>query len=75
MWGLVNEGLIDSTFYFGGEKKLIKYYKDAKDGLLIKPSAKGIELFLWVHGRGDCNVVDYLKKDYQFESFQQDFYQ
>jgi hypothetical protein len=57
MFGLARENLIDNNFEFGSVDHIKKSFKDAADGgLIFAPSALGIELFLWAHGRGDLHL-------------------
>ncbi len=57
MFGLSREALIDGAFQFGDTEHLKGSYPEADDpGLLFAPSALGVELYLWAHGRGDLPV-------------------
>lgn len=54
MFGLTREDLIESPFQFGKQEHVRQFYAAAKSGgILFAPSALGVELFLWAHGRGD----------------------
>jgi hypothetical protein len=57
MFGLVRETLIDSSFRYGPPQELSALYPHAVEpGVVISPSALGVELFFWAHGRGDLGV-------------------
>jgi hypothetical protein len=57
MFGLARENLIEDQFEFGPVEHIKKSLQDAADGgLMFSPSALGIELFLWAHGRGDLRL-------------------
>jgi len=54
MFGLIRERLIEDHFQFGPAEHIKQHYSGAEEsGLLFSPSALGVELFLWAHGRGD----------------------
>jgi len=56
-FGLSREALIGREFLFGSPESLRSLYYNADvNGLLFMPSALGIELFLWVHGKRDLNL-------------------
>jgi hypothetical protein len=62
MFGLAREALIESSFNYGPLPDIRSYYPEADtSGIVISPSALGVELFLWAHGRGDlaaCAILD-----------------
>jgi hypothetical protein len=62
MFGLSHESLIEGEFLFGKPEDLRPGYQGADvNGILFSPSALGVELFFWAHGRGDLNVHEFLK--------------
>lgn len=66
MWGLSREKLIDS-FTMGSTGQLRKLWKDADiPGIIFLPSAFGVELFCWAHGRSDVPTNNFLSADVQF---------
>lgn len=53
LFGLQNDGLID-TFQYGSKEHMLTRVASANsDGLLVQPSALGAELFLWAFGEAD----------------------
>jgi hypothetical protein len=69
MFGLSRESLIVGEFLFGKPEHLKSRY-DGVDvpGILFSPSALGVELFLWAHGRGNLNVHQFLNPTILFNS-------
>lgn len=65
IWGLNREELI-SSWCHGEKEYLEKDYNVSNSGIIVAPSAYGVELFLWVHGRGDLGLEDFLKCELQF---------
>jgi hypothetical protein len=67
MWGLVNEDLIDRNFLMGSGDDLKKLYQDATTGILLRPSAHGVELFLWAYGKGHYIINNFVQDTQKFE--------
>jgi hypothetical protein len=68
-WGLSAEGLIENVFNFGGEEYIKKYTPVATgSGMTVRPSALGVELFLWAHGLGHLQVAQFLNSDVTFST-------
>lgn len=60
-FGLAREELIDGQFSFGTQDHVKKLAPTAEaDGLVIAPSALGVELFLWANGLGNVNPAYFL---------------
>lgn len=54
-FGLAKDGLIDSPFAYGNKDRMQKYHSDIEEGgVYWRPSATGIELFLWAFGEGNA---------------------
>ncbi|HEY5743227.1 MAG TPA: hypothetical protein VIS99_11860 [Terrimicrobiaceae bacterium] len=56
--GLIREGLIEDDFA-GGDVAHIKKSKGLdvpEDGMVMSPSALGLELFLWAYGKGNLSL-------------------
>lgn len=54
LFGLDRESLIENTFSFGNVDHIKKQFEEAdRPGILFSPSALGVELYFWAHGRGD----------------------
>lgn len=69
LFGLHREGLIDADFEVGSTAEMQRYVPDAdRPGLIFTPSALGIELFLWAHGRGDATISEILDPALRLES-------
>lgn len=68
--GLVTEGLIEQRCQFGPTEHIQSHgFKEADTGgILVEPSALGVELFHWAHGLGDLHPVRFLKSDTHFKS-------
>jgi hypothetical protein len=63
MLGLARENLIERDFeVMGGEKTT----RCGGNGIVFCPTDLGTELFLWVHGRSDLSVVEFLKPEHRF---------
>jgi hypothetical protein len=59
MFGLAREALVEGDFLFGNPEHIRTQYPGAdQPGILFSPSALGVELFLWAHGKGDMMVND-----------------
>lgn len=57
-FGLQKQGLIEDHFEFGPKETMQKYVPDTEfSGVICKPSAAGIELFLWAFGAGNDNLT------------------
>jgi hypothetical protein len=57
MFGLVREGLLDNDFEFGGADHVkTKFPAADRPGLILAPSALGVELYLWALGRGELGT-------------------
>lgn len=66
IWGLKKEELID-TFQYGPEEYLKNRFKDVKsDGIIIRPSTLGIELFMWAFGVGQKHVQLFFSNEIKF---------
>ena len=53
LFGLSNAGLIENNFQYGPQESLKKKYPDANSyGIIVQPSQRGVELFMWAYGRG-----------------------
>ena len=53
MFGLSNAGLIENNFQYGPRESLKKKYPDSNSyGIIVQASQKGVELYMWVYGRG-----------------------
>lgn len=62
MNGLDREGLI-ATGWAMGDKETLKRYQQidvVSGGIVFSPSAPGLELYLWAHGRSDVSVSQFL---------------
>jgi hypothetical protein len=69
MFGLAREALIEDHFQYGGVDHLRADYAGADmPGILFSPSALGVELFLWAHGKGDLKLTDILSPAVQLTS-------
>ncbi len=63
MSGLAREDLIEKDFeVIGGEKTAFC----GGNGLVFCPTDLGTELFLWVHGKNNIPVTDFLKPEHKF---------
>src|ERR1019366_7789728 len=61
MFGLSHESLIEEEFLFGNAEHLKAQYQGADaPGILFSPSALGVELFFWAHGKGNLGVNELL---------------
>jgi hypothetical protein len=66
MFGLVKESLIESSFMFGSDTpKITKYIEHG--GIVFTPSALGVELFHWVHGKSNVSISDFLDENIMFQ--------
>jgi hypothetical protein len=69
LFGLSREKLIEDDFSFGSPEHNKRLYSGVDVwGVLFSPSALGIELFLWAHGRGDLNATMFLAPTLQLSS-------
>ena len=71
MVGLVNEGLLDSTFWAYGSKDDVEgcIMTDVpEDGLTVAASYAGMELYYWAHGYSNLTEHDFLSTDVDFNS-------
>lgn len=69
IFGLSREALIEDQFFVGTVERVKSYYPGADvPGLVFLPSALGVELFLWVHGKGDLHVNEILNPTIQLTS-------
>jgi hypothetical protein len=59
MFGLSREALIAEQFMYG-TKEVLHYALANGPGIVFAPSALGVELFLWAHGRNDLLTEDIL---------------
>jgi hypothetical protein len=65
-FGLSTDDII-GTFDFGPKEYIQKRFAEAKDGgILVSPSAFGVELYLWGYGQGDKDLP-FIIKDNSFE--------
>ncbi len=61
---LNRENLIERDFeIIGGEKTA----RCGGNGIVFCPTDLGTELFLWVHGKGDIPIIEFLKPEHKFE--------
>lgn len=68
MIGLRKEHLIEDNWLCGPKGSMSQYFKDAKEGgAIFQPSALGVELFLWAHGRSDLLIQQFLDPTNEFE--------
>lgn len=69
MFGLAREMLIEPEFLFGDPGLLKQFYPGAdRHGILFSPSALGVELFLWAHGKGNLVVNEILNPAVQLRA-------
>jgi len=62
IFGLQKESLIEDDFKFGALELMKSYFSNLqKPGIILQPSALGVELFLWAYGKADLIYQDYLK--------------
>ena len=81
MHGLEKEGLIDHYFRFGDtesikmefEYSVMGFQKKTKSldaptegGIIIQPTVRGVELFLWAYGKGDLPIPSFLSEENDF---------
>jgi len=67
LFGLAKENLIDQGFAYGDADSIKERYSRAdQGGFLVRPSALGVELFCWAHGKGDVRISDFLKPEVRF---------
>lgn len=60
MVGLENQGLIAAEWRTGLVEHLRRSWPQVPDsGILVTPSSRGVELFLWAHGLGGVAVQDF----------------
>lgn len=53
LFGLANAGLIENSFQYGPQESLNKKYPGANSyGIIVQPSQRGVELYMWAYGRG-----------------------
>jgi hypothetical protein len=58
-FGLHKNGLIEDHFQFGPQETMKSFFPEATEsGIMCKPSAAGIELFLWAFGAGDLQLFE-----------------
>jgi len=68
VWGLTKEQLIGGYFATGDVEVLKKAWSKADEaGIILYPSALGVELFLWAYGKGRLSVGSYLDHNIKFE--------
>lgn len=68
LFGLHRENLL-ADFTMAEVETLRSRYGDVLGGgIVLVPSATGVELFLWAHGRGEISVHDFLSKDLVFST-------
>jgi len=61
MFGLSREALIEPEFFCGDAKLMMTQHAGIRvPGIMFSPSALGVELFLWAHGKGTLNVNEIL---------------
>jgi hypothetical protein len=67
MHGLSKEGLISPNFQFGPKERMNEWVPNAADeGIIVMPSALGVELFLWAYGLGSTSTHEFLNANYNF---------
>lgn len=69
MFGLAREALIELSFSFGMTEHVRSEYGSATvPGLVFTPSALGVELYHWAHGKGDVGLLGILNPEVKLES-------
>ena len=69
VYGLSRENLIIDQFSFGDTDHMKKQFTQATEGgLTVSPSALGVELFHWAHGKGERPIQHFLRPEVRFES-------
>ena len=64
MFGLYREDLLNRFISTTKEDLAENYETEAEEnGIIFQPSALGVELFLWAHGRGEVPVWRFLESD------------
>ncbi|MDX2021133.1 MAG: hypothetical protein SF187_12910 [Deltaproteobacteria bacterium] len=68
--GLAGESLLDPQYKFGGAEfiKTNGFPGAAQDGMLVRPSTLGAELFHWAHGLGNVHTGKFLDPACTFPS-------
>lgn len=70
LFGLHRERLIEDDFHFGDSPFLKQHAADvARPGLIVVPSALGVELCLWAYGLGHFHISKFLAKDVQIPPY------
>jgi len=66
MNGIAREELIDKTWNMGSTEHLKKSenLKVDSSGIVFRPSAVGLELYLWAHGVSSVAISDFLSADF-----------
>ncbi len=67
MNGLCREELIGQGWSSGspGHLKKLENVEPESNGIVFRPSAVGLELYLWAHGLSTISVADFLKVDFR----------
>lgn len=72
MFGLAKEELIGPDLAYGSVDTIRTLFRAApSEGVIIKPSALGVELFLWGHGRSDLKMNEFLNIKNRFDVSQE----
>lgn len=69
MNGLARESLVDN-YWCSGSPELLEPglgWLPSKQGIVFAPSAIGVELFMWAHGKGDARINTFLNSNLRFE--------
>lgn len=68
MFGLANAGLIENNFQYGPQESLKKKYPDANSyGIIVQPSQRGVELYMWAYGHGFEPLTSYFSSSMAFK--------
>ncbi len=70
LFGLANEDLIDKdTFHTGPLDSIRKRFSEATEGgMVVAPTARGVELFHWAHGLGHVPLQHFLATEVTYEA-------
>ncbi len=70
LFGLADEGLIDKhSFHAGSLDGIRKRFSEATEGgLVVTPTARGVELFHWAHGLGHVPLQHFLAIEVTYEA-------
>ena len=72
MWGLSKEDLIDPVGWAMGSPEELKKFsaniKGSNPGIMLGPSALGVDLLLWAFGNGHIHTEEFLNPAVTFDS-------